>query len=67
MLRHSGQAVARHIRIGDQKLDQFGLTSTDCDLPKSIRLLPSIPLFEALDLYEAEISQVSIQNGQNLV
>jgi hypothetical protein len=63
LLKYSGQAVARCVRIGDKKHDQFSLTSTNSSLPtfKTNTLLQFIPLFRELHLYEAEISLVSIR------
>ena len=64
MLKYSGQAVARCVRIGDKKHDQFSFTSTNSSLPtfKTNTILHFIPLFRELNLYEAEVSQVSIRN-----
>ena len=64
LLKYSGQAVARCVRIGDKKHDQFSSTSTTSSLPtfKTNTLLHFIPLLRELHLYEAEISLVSIRN-----
>jgi hypothetical protein len=66
LLKYSGQAVARCVRIGDKKHDQFSFTSTNSSLPtfKANTLLHFIPLFRELYLYEAEISLVGICNGE---
>jgi hypothetical protein len=64
LLKYSGQAVARRMRISDKKYDQFSFTSTNSSLPtfEANTLLHFIPLFRELHLYEAEISLVSICN-----
>ena len=62
LLKYSGQAVARSLRIDDKKYDQFSFPSTNSSLPtpKTNTLLYLIPLFRELNLYEAEVSLVSI-------
>jgi hypothetical protein len=69
LFHYSGQAVARSVRIGNQKLDQFSSASIQGRLPtlKSETLLRSIPLFEELELYEAEFFLVSIRKMESLV
>lgn len=64
LLQYSGQAVARYVRIGDQKFDQFSLVSMERNLPtsESSTLLRSVPLFQELDVFNAEISLVSVRD-----
>jgi hypothetical protein len=64
LLKYSGQAIARYVRVGNKKHDQFSLSSTNNSLPtfKTNTLLQFIPLSRELHLYEAEVSLVSIRN-----
>jgi hypothetical protein len=64
LLKYSGQAVARYVRIGDEKHDQFSFSTTNSSSPafKTNTLPHFIPLFRELNLYEAEVSLVSIRN-----